>query len=95
LKIDRAFVNAMSEKAETRMIVKAIIAMAKAMNLKVVAEGVETLDQVSVLQQYQCNIFQGFYYSKPLPEVALKDFIRKLNCASAKNDSISLEQIII
>jgi len=95
LKIDRAFVKGMSEKSETKMIVKAIITMANAMNLKVVAEGVETLEQVSVLRKYQCNIFQGFFYSRPLQEAALKKFIHKVNCVSAKNHSISLQPVEI
>ncbi|NRA82907.1 MAG: EAL domain-containing protein [Gammaproteobacteria bacterium] len=55
LKIDRAFVKKMSDKSDTKMIVKAIISMAKTMNLKVVAGGGDTLEQVATLQKYQCT----------------------------------------
>ena len=67
LKIDRAFIQDICEDADSITIVKAIIALAKSMGLEVIAEGVETYQQVEVLQELQCDMIQGYYYSKPLP----------------------------
>ncbi|EHM49614.1 putative bifunctional diguanylate cyclase/phosphodiesterase [Yokenella regensburgei] len=69
LKIDRAFVNELSETGEDATIVSAIVALAKTLNLKVVAEGVETEAQQKFLTQLGCNTLQGFLLGKPvLPE---------------------------
>jgi diguanylate cyclase (GGDEF)-like protein/PAS domain S-box-containing protein len=67
LKIDRSFVRELDQKAEAKTIVKTIISMAKALQLKVVAEGVETEQQRNILSMLECDILQGFYYSKPVP----------------------------
>lgn len=65
LKIDRSFIANISKDPKDRAIVAAIIAMAEKLQLNVVAEGVEDLEQTSFLEDNQCNIFQGFYFSKP------------------------------
>ncbi|HEX7055829.1 MAG TPA: EAL domain-containing protein [Bacilli bacterium] len=66
LKIDRTFVRDISGDASNAAIVAAIIAIAHHLNLDVVAEGVETKEQIEFLNQYGCFKAQGFYYSKPL-----------------------------
>ena len=66
LKIDRAFVATLSDETRESSIVSAIISMCKKLKLTVVAEGVETLSQVELLQSDDCDIAQGFYYSKPI-----------------------------
>lgn len=69
LKIDRSFVSGIKKKKESESIIKATIAIAKSLNLKVLAEGVETLEQLEFLKQYNCDEVQGYYYSRPiLPE---------------------------
>lgn len=66
LKIDRSFVSEISsEDNSTTAIISAVIAMAHALNLKVVAEGVETKEQLEFLKVHGCDIVQGYIYSKP------------------------------
>lgn len=66
LKIDRAFVNDITSSADGEGIVRAIIAMAKTLKLKLVAEGVENHQQLSMLSDMNCDAYQGYYFSKPL-----------------------------
>lgn len=66
LKIDRAFVNELSADGEDATIVSAIVALAKTLNLKVVAEGVETVEQQQFLTRLGCNTLQGYLLGKPL-----------------------------
>jgi len=65
IKIDKSFIQDIPEDSNSITIVKTILNMANEMNLEVVAEGVETKDQVDFLQQYNCQFFQGFYFSRP------------------------------
>ncbi len=74
LKIDRAFIVEAQQQASVRKIVHAIIQMAHALDLKVVAEGIESVDQINDLKEMNCNVVQGFYYSKALPETEAKAF---------------------
>lgn len=67
LKIDRSFVQDIPGDRDDMAIVSAICAMAAKLNLDVVAEGVEQLDQLEFLRSSQCNLVQGYYFSKPLP----------------------------
>uniref|UniRef100_UPI001319F648 EAL domain-containing protein n=2 Tax=Cronobacter sakazakii TaxID=28141 RepID=UPI001319F648 len=70
LKIDRAFVNELRAEGEDATIVSAIVALAKTLNLRVVAEGVETVEQQQFLTELGCNTLQGYLLGKPLaPEV--------------------------
>ena len=71
LKIDRSFVNDM-ETIQGAAIVKAVVALAKGLSLKVVAEGVETKEQLERLKELSCDYVQGFYYSKPLENDVLE-----------------------
>ena len=66
LKIDRAFIQDIVDKESDVRIVKAIIAMAKSLGMRVVGEGVETKEQFEFLKQNGCDILQGFYFEKPL-----------------------------
>ena len=66
------------EDSNDTKITAAIIAMAQKLNLDVVAEGVETIEQVEFLQNNNCFIVQGYYYSRPIPESDLPDLYLKL-----------------
>lgn len=73
LKIDRAFVKELSGESEDATIVSAIIALAKTLNLKVVAEGVETAAQQTFLTELGCNTLQGYLLGKPITAQAIME----------------------
>ncbi|MGB3100436.1 MAG: bifunctional diguanylate cyclase/phosphodiesterase, partial [Psychrobacillus psychrotolerans] len=75
LKIDKSFIQQITNLQDKQAIVETIILMAHRLHIKVVAEGVETIGQVKLLQQMGCDIIQGYYYSKPLAAKELMDFI--------------------
>lgn len=87
LKIDRSFIEHINTDKNDEILIKAIIDMANSLNLEVLAEGVETQNQLQFLQKQHCDEFQGFYFSEPLssPEMELylthsdkfKDFLKK------------------
>jgi EAL domain-containing protein (putative c-di-GMP-specific phosphodiesterase class I) len=66
LKVDRSFVSSMSHNVESMEIVRTIVALAGNLSMNVVAEGVETLDQVSKLIQMNCGYGQGYFFSQAL-----------------------------
>ena len=65
LKIDKSFVKGMVEKREHAEIAKTIVTLAKSLGIRVVAEGVETLEQLVALRRLKCDAGQGFFFSKP------------------------------
>jgi diguanylate cyclase (GGDEF)-like protein len=76
LKIDRAFVNDISVDAENAAIVRAIIGLGHNLSLKLVAEGVETLEQLQFLRAEGCDLIQGFLMSRAIPAAAFADLLR-------------------
>ncbi|OTG68212.1 histidine kinase [Acinetobacter sp. ANC 4470] len=76
LKIDRCFISKIGENKQ-EAIVSAMIAMGKAMGMMVVAEGIETKQQLQYLQDLKCDIAQGFLFSKPLPESEATIFLEQ------------------
>lgn len=83
LKIDSSFIQHIQSETDDEVIIRAVIAMAKNLNLEVLAEGVETENQLNFLKKYQCEDVQGYYFSKPLTKDELESYIK--NPASAKN----------
>ncbi|WOV87478.1 EAL domain-containing protein [Sporosarcina oncorhynchi] len=75
LKIDQAFIGELSK--ENSMIVKAIIDLAKNLNLNVIAEGVETSEQENFLKELKCDEVQGYYYAKPMPWNEVEKFLNR------------------
>jgi diguanylate cyclase (GGDEF)-like protein/PAS domain S-box-containing protein len=67
LKIDQSFIRQISSAAGETAIVTAVISMGHGLNLHVVAEGVETREELGFLQKYQCDQAQGYYFSRPVP----------------------------
>jgi EAL domain-containing protein (putative c-di-GMP-specific phosphodiesterase class I) len=67
----------MDRNPEDRTIVKAIIAMAKALDIKVVAEGVEREEQLDLLKALGCDLVQGFYFSKPVPAAEFTELLAR------------------
>ena len=74
LKIDRSFISGITDNKADCNLVKAAIAMSHSLEIKVVAEGVETKEQLDLLNELNCDIAQGFYLSKPLPGTKLLTF---------------------
>ena len=71
LKVDRSFVAGLGEDAEDSAIVEAVVSMAHSLHLSVVAEGVETDEQLARLRELGCELAQGFYFAAPVPPAAL------------------------
>jgi diguanylate cyclase (GGDEF)-like protein len=86
LKIDKSFVMNCSENTDDRAIITAIIAMARSLGLKVVAEGVETEDQLAFLRDLGCDEIQGFYFSRPLPP---EEFARLLELCTSGHPALN------
>ena len=84
LKIDRIFVKDISEKSKNTKIVSTIIDIAHSMNMRVVAEGIETQEQETLLTQMGCGVLQGFLYAKPLPAHKIYDLIQTENATKVK-----------
>ncbi|MDA3908350.1 MAG: EAL domain-containing protein [Sulfurimonas sp.] len=76
LKIDRSFVMDIIENDEDKTIVQTIISMAHSLGLNTVAEGVETLEHVELLQSMDCDQLQGYYFSKAIPKDEFTKFIQ-------------------
>ena len=77
LKVDRSFIRDLPQDLEDKAICEAIIAMGKSLNLTVVAEGVETLEQQTFLQDHNCDEMQGFLFSKPIPSDQFAELLRQ------------------
>ncbi|KNY28492.1 putative bifunctional diguanylate cyclase/phosphodiesterase [Pseudobacteroides cellulosolvens] len=75
LKIDRSFINNIPDDRHNVAVVEAIIKLAHNIGLGVVAEGVETLDNVNALKTMECDEFQGYYFEKPLPHDKFVQFL--------------------
>jgi EAL domain-containing protein (putative c-di-GMP-specific phosphodiesterase class I) len=67
LKIDRSFVHDVGSDEDSRVIISAITAMAQTLRKEVVAEGVETQEQLDFLRELRCDLIQGYLISKPVP----------------------------
>ncbi len=105
LKIDRTFVFdvATNEAAnDSQKLVKAMINMAKALNMQVVAEGVEDLPTLNWLQDAGCHLMQGYYFSKPMPEQELDGYLAREEClcltvpgdSNDSDESLAIDRVI-
>ena len=75
IKIDRSFVERMDSNSKSESLIDAIISLSQSLELSVVAEGIETVEQVSKLKAKGCDYFQGYFYAKPLPEKMFIAFV--------------------
>ena len=76
LKIDRSFIRDITSNIDDREITKAIIAMGQNLRLKVLAEGVETEEQLEILRDSGCDYIQGYYFSRPMPASEVLPFLQ-------------------
>jgi len=79
IKIDKSFIDDMVNDDNARAIAEVIITLAHTLGKSVVAEGVETVDQLDLLRKWQCDMFQGYYFSKPLAPEQFVEFIQAQN----------------
>lgn len=92
LKIDRSFVRDITTDKDDAAIISAILAMAHTLNLTVVAEGVESLEQLHFLHNKRCDIIQGYLFSRPLPETELRQYLKNYKQLNV-SDAESLEKL--
>lgn len=86
LKIDKSFFDNIEENRRARIIIQSIIEMCKKLNIKTVAEGIENENQVEFLKEINCDLIQGYYFSKPLPiEKFEEKYIEKNNKDTQEN----------
>ncbi len=77
MKLDRSFIQGLMEDSKKSSIVRAVIELGHHMDLRVVAEGIESPDELKYLTELECDQFQGYYFSKPLPSQEFSSFVRK------------------
>jgi EAL domain-containing protein (putative c-di-GMP-specific phosphodiesterase class I) len=92
LKIDRSFVSDLTTNADATSIVKAIILLAHSLRLKVVAEGVETAEQLEELRRLGCDQYQGYYKSPAVPPAKIAEMVRNADPATYGADPMGFTQ---
>ncbi|MDD3365233.1 MAG: EAL domain-containing protein [Syntrophomonas sp.] len=75
LKIDKCFIDDIALNNRDAKLAESIIGLAKSLNLKVIAEGVETIEQLSCLKSYECDEIQGYFFSQPLPPSSFQELL--------------------
>jgi EAL domain-containing protein (putative c-di-GMP-specific phosphodiesterase class I) len=78
LKIDRQFLESLVVSEPQRSLVRSLIDIGKSLDIRVVAEGVETMDHVEILRRLGCDILQGYALARPMTAVALEAMLHKL-----------------
>lgn len=78
LKIDRSFVSSMENSSEDRDIVQTIISLGHKLNMNLVAEGISSPEQISLLKEARCHFGQGYYFSKPIPAAEATQLLEKM-----------------
>jgi len=76
LKIDRSFVTSMLKNESSLALVKSVIALAKNLKMKVIAEGIEEQDEATALLNFGCQKCQGYWFAKPMPEAEAIEFVK-------------------
>ncbi|MCL2253568.1 MAG: bifunctional diguanylate cyclase/phosphodiesterase [Lachnospiraceae bacterium] len=81
LKIDREFLLDVSGNNSSASILRTIISLARDLNLSITAEGVETTEQISLLEEYGCDLLQGYYFSRPVLSEQIDEFLSEIEVA--------------
>ncbi len=88
LKVDKSFVDGIPGSAGDVVITQTIIAMARSLNICVIAEGVETQEQLRTLRELDCDEAQGYLFSPPLPAESLRSMLKQASVLPATNDTL-------
>ncbi len=91
IKIDRSLLRQNCEDERERIILESIFLFANRLNMRTVAEGVETKEQLGFLRTCNCNLIQGFYFDKPLPEEAFKERLINRNRNVEEEDILQIQ----
>lgn len=86
MKLDRSFIQGITEDSRKSSIVRAVIELGHHMDLRVVAEGIESPDELKYLTDLECDQFQGYLFSKPLPELEFSRFVLRWDGSSMPVD---------
>lgn len=89
LKIDQSFVRRIDTDHASRAVIDAVIALANSLELELVAEGIETESALQYLRERGCQLGQGYYFSRPLPQLALGEWVKKRNAQVADDNRCS------
>jgi len=92
IKIDRSFVSNLGVDPDAEAVIRAIIKLSKALNLNIVAEGVETRAQKNILRNTGCTIIQGFLYSKPVGSETISDMLTRLGGKLVMTEPLELKR---
>ncbi len=92
LKIDRTFVQRLGNKPEDALIISSIIAMAHGLNYRVIAEGIETAEQLAFLKKHRCDEAQGYYFSKPVYAEAVVEYLHSENRLDVRSLGVDHQQ---
>jgi diguanylate cyclase (GGDEF)-like protein len=93
LKVDKAFTSELCNSLEGRVFFQAIVSMAHALGMAVVAEGVETAQQLRVLQELGCNEAQGYYVARPMPPAGIEECMRRRFLFPQQADAVMLSLV--
>ncbi|HEX7858286.1 MAG TPA: EAL domain-containing protein [Sphingobium sp.] len=77
IKIDRSFLANIQSQPESRAVIQAIVGLATSLDLTVVAEGIETLEQLNYVAEHGCGAGQGYYFAKPMPAAEVPDYLSR------------------
>ena len=77
LKIDKSFVRDLLHDENDRVVVAAVISLGQKLNFRVIAEGVETYEQLAFLRENNCDEMQGYLFSKPVPPAEIEDLLKR------------------
>ena len=84
LKIDQSFVRDVASDPSDRAIIAAVVNLAHSLRMEVVAEGIETVEQLEYVRLVGCDAVQGYYFGKPMAAAQFEDFIARGQCVAAK-----------
>ena len=92
LKIDRSFIQDLPDNEDDRAVASAVISLGQKLNLRVIAEGVETDAQVAFLRDNHCDELQGYHFSRPVPAEAIGELLRRRAAAAAATRKAALKR---